>query len=114
VLSTSPDLARWALALYGGERVLSVELREEMLRARPAPRVGPGNAYGLGVIVGSDGNGPRWGHTGWYPGYGTALAYYPRAGLALALQLNTDDPALRAGFPDGWVEALAAVLLAGD
>lgn len=114
VLSTSPDLARWALALYGGERVLTAEQRDAMLVARPAPRVGPGNAYGLGVIVGRDEHGPRWGHTGWYPGYGTALAFWPEAGLALALQVNTDDPALRAGFPDAWLEALAAVLLAGD
>jgi len=113
VLSTSPDLARWALALYGGGRVVPEELRAQMLAARPAPRVGPGNGYGLGVIVGRDRNGPRWGHSGWFPGYGTVLAYYPEHGLALAVQVNTDDPGRRAGFPDAWVEALAEDLLAG-
>lgn len=113
VMSTSPDLARWALALYGGERVVPAELRGEMLEARPAPRVGPGNAYGLGVIVGRDAHGERWGHSGWYPGYGTALAYWPEHGLVLALQVNTDDPEQRGGFPDRWLEALARDLLAG-
>ena len=113
VMSTSPDLARWALLLYGSERVVPPALREELLAARPALRVGPGNGYGLGVIVGRDAHGERWGHTGWYPGYGTAVAYWPAHGLALALQLNTDDPARRAGFPDAWLEALAADLLAG-
>jgi D-alanyl-D-alanine carboxypeptidase len=110
VMSTSADLARWAVALYHGGAI-PPDLMGEVLESRPAPRVGPGMEYGLGVVVGRDSNGPHWGHTGWFPGYGTVLAYYPERGLGFALQVNTDDGSQLAGFPHGWAEALVAALI---
>ena len=52
MLSTSPDLARWAYELYAG-KVLRPETRELMLRAVDAgARLGsPDHKYGLGVII---------------------------------------------------------------
>jgi D-alanyl-D-alanine carboxypeptidase len=110
VMSTSPDLARWAFAMYGGG-FIAPALMEEVLDAVPSPRTGPGTTYGLGTIVCADENGTSWGHTGWFPGYGTKMAYYPDHGLALAIQVNTDDATQLAGFPHGWGADLARDLL---
>jgi len=110
VLSTSGDLARWVFALYAGG-VIDPALMGDVLDAVPSPRTGPGTTYGLGTIVCVDRNGASWGHTGWFPGYGTKMAYYPEHGLALALQVNTDDSAQLPGFPHGWAADLAEDLL---
>ncbi len=39
------------------------------------------------------------------------MAYYPDHGLALAIQVNTDDFARLPGFPHGWAADLAEDLL---
>ncbi len=110
VMSTSGDLARWAHALYAGG-VIAPALMDDVLDAVPSPRTGPGTRYGLGTIVCEDPSGVSWGHTGWFPGYGTKMAYYPDHGLAIAIQVNTDDPAQLTGFPHGWAADLVADLL---
>lgn len=33
--------------------------------------------------------GPRWGHGGFYPGYRTVMAYFPRQRVAVVVQTNT-------------------------
>ena len=35
--------------------------------------------------------GPCYGHGGWFPGYRTEVAYFPRHRVAIAVQFNTDD-----------------------
>lgn len=88
--STPLDLARWAKLLFGGE-ALEGDYLATLLDAVPAPGLGPGKRYGLGVIVQDTDFGPSLGHEGFMPGYLSALAYLPDPDLAGAVQLNTDD-----------------------
>ena len=34
--------------------------------------------------------GPAYGHRSWIPGYGSSLRYYPRMGVVIASQINTN------------------------
>jgi len=88
---TNPgDLVEWASRLYAGE-VLDAALREELLRTVPwDPEAPEGLRYGLGVIVEATDLGETWGHSGWYPGYHSKVAYDPRRGFAVAVQVNRD------------------------
>ena len=89
MLSTSPDLARWAYELYAG-KVLKPETRKLMLAGVEAgPRLGsPDHKYGLGAIIRNSAHGPVYGHSGWFPGYITVIAYYPELDIAAAVQFN--------------------------
>lgn len=111
VMSTSEDLARFAVALFSGD-VLEPATLEQMLDGVPASsRIGKDNEYGLGVILGTDQMGAHRGHSGWFPGYVTFVAWYPDHGLAVAAQVNTDDRDYLAGFPGAWAEALASAVI---
>ena len=91
--STAGDLARWARDLYTG-KALSPTLLALMLEGVPA-RLGPGSRYGLGVILSDSPAGPSQGHSGFFPGYLTEMAYFPNLNVAAALQVNTSyGPAL--------------------
>lgn len=48
-------------------------------------------AYGLGTFIGENNGIAYYGHTGFVPRFLTILQYVPQFGLALALQVNTDD-----------------------
>jgi len=85
--STPSDLARWARALYTGQ-VIDSSLLDVMLDGVPA-RLGPGSRYGLGVILTETPVGPSQGHSGFFPGYLTEMAYFPELDVAVALQVNT-------------------------
>ena len=85
--STPRDLARWARALYTG-RAFEPSLLSVMLEGVPA-RLGPGSRYGLGVILTDTPAGPAQGHSGFFPGYLTEMAYFPDLDLAGAIQVNT-------------------------
>ncbi len=85
--STTEDLARWARALYTG-RAFDPELLPLMLEGVPA-RLGPNTRYGLGVILVDTPAGPSQGHSGFFPGYLTEMAYFPDLDVAVALQVNT-------------------------
>jgi D-alanyl-D-alanine carboxypeptidase len=85
--STPEDLVRWARALYTGQAFDS-ELLALMLDGVPA-RLGPGSRYGLGVILMDTPSGPSQGHSGFFPGYLTEMAYFPELDVAVALQVNT-------------------------
>ncbi len=88
--STAADLARWAAALYGG-KVLEAESIAEMLEGVPAP-LGPGARYGLGVIIQETPLGVTFGHSGFFPGYLTQMAYFPDHRIAVAVQVNSSVP----------------------
>ncbi len=88
--STSTDLARLAMAYLSGD-FLSAETRTAMLDAVPAPPLGPGSKYGLGVIITETPIGQLQGHDGFMPGYLTTMGYFPDHGVAAAIQVNTDD-----------------------
>ena len=55
-------------------------------------RLGGGARYGLGVIVRPTPLGTSWGHSGFFPGYATEMAYLPASRIAVAVQVNVTDP----------------------
>lgn len=100
VISNAPDLARWAAALYGGN-VLKPESRAAMLEGVRST-LGPTDRYGLGAQQWTSPlHGEVVGHAGWFPGYVTLIAYYPKQRLALAFQANTD-----VGASSQWMRTL--------
>lgn len=109
LVSTAFDLAIWAKAIYGGD-VLNESTRAEMLKGVKA-KTGPNDEYGLGVILWPTRHGRAIGHSGWFPGYVSIMAYYPDLKIAVALQINTDEPAKLRGmraFLDDAAEAIKA------
>jgi D-alanyl-D-alanine carboxypeptidase len=89
IASTAADLARWGKALYEGE-AFDPALLPVMLDGVPA-RLGPDARYGLGVIIRPTPLGESWGHSGYFPGYLTEMAYFPEHRLAVAVQVNSSD-----------------------
>jgi D-alanyl-D-alanine carboxypeptidase len=93
--TSARDLARWGHALYTAKAV-SLKMRDLMLAEAVPARLGPETKYGLGVIVRpTTPAGLAWGHSGFFPGYQTELAYFPDSGVAVAVQVNSSG--LRAG-----------------
>lgn len=93
VVSTPRDLARWARELYTG-RLIAPALRKEMLEGIETD-MGPGVKYGLGVLIRLSERGITWGHSGFFPGYLTDMAYFPDLRLAVAVQVNSSVPRSR-------------------
>jgi D-alanyl-D-alanine carboxypeptidase len=89
LVSNPQDLVRWAKALYEGEAMDALYLDELLGSAVTTDDTGS-SSYGLGVSIRATPLGLTYGHTGWFPGYNTLLAYYPDHGLAVAFQTNTD------------------------
>ena len=51
----------------------------------------PDTGYGIAVAIHENGPfGTTYGHSGWIPGYCSNLRYYPKYGVAIAFQINTD------------------------
>lgn len=88
-LSSAGDLARWAKALFSGAAI-DADYLDDLLAAHPA-RVGVPHRYGLGAQLFDTELGELRGHTGFFPGYLTAMGWLPEHDLAVALQVNTDD-----------------------
>ncbi len=92
LVSHPEDLVRWGIALFTGQAMATPYLAE---LESGVPVDGPGGTllYGAGVSIRRSGPfGPVLGHAGYIPGYLSSLRYYPRSGVAVALQLNTDGP----------------------
>jgi D-alanyl-D-alanine carboxypeptidase len=90
IASTSGDLARWARALYGGTGVLSAATRRELLTFVHAYRYGTVTSYGLGASrVSFDGH-AAYGHTGALVGTRSAIRYFPKEKVAVAVLFNAD------------------------
>ncbi len=88
-ISNSSDLARWAWMLYQGR---ALPLAVDGLMVRDAElHMGPeGSAYGLGVAIRHSARGREWSHNGVYPGYRSAMLYFPDCHIAVAFQMNSD------------------------
>jgi len=84
--STAEDLARWAKALYEGD-LIKQPYFDQMLTG-----IGTGeiDKYGLGVEIGEGRWGKVLGHDGLFPGYSSAMQYFPQYKVAVAIQFNTD------------------------
>ena len=88
IASSAGDLARWALALYGGD-LLDPATRDAMVAdvARTAP-LKPGIPYGLGVqAITVDGH-PTLGHSGRFLGARAVVRWLPRERIAIAVLTN--------------------------
>ncbi len=111
--STAEDLARWSCLVYQGKVFRNPETLSKLLNgvsSESGRGGGKGSKYGLGVQIQTTARGVRYGHSGWFPGYFSEMAYYPKQGIAIAAQINTDTgrgsvQGLRAA-----VEAMADVL----
>lgn len=98
IASTTADLARWAKLLYEG-RAFDPSLLPQLEGGVPAPLLGRDALYGLGVIVRETELGPTWGHSGYFPGYATEMAYFQGHGTLGAVQVNSTDPYPRGLLP---------------
>jgi len=109
MVSTSGDLAKWSIALYGG-KVISMESVTAMTTGVPA-RTGQNHKYGLGCQIRPSEFGETWGHSGWFPGWLSDVQYFPSHKMAIAIQVNTDNQRA-AGRPIGAILAeIAKVFL---
>jgi D-alanyl-D-alanine carboxypeptidase len=86
--STAHDLARWVGMIYEG-KAFSPDLLPQVLDGVSAPMLGRETKYGLGVIIRKTQVGTSYGHSGFFPGYMTDMAYFPEHKVAVAIQVNT-------------------------
>ena len=87
VYSTPGDLAKWGKLLYEG-KVIDTNL---LLSSAVPAKLGRDAKYGLGVIIRPTVLGQCYGHSGFFPGYMTELAYFPSFKMVIALQCNSSD-----------------------
>lgn len=87
-VTRSRDAAVWAATLYGG-KAMAGDYLPDLLRGSP---IAPGatKTYGLGVFVSPSPYGVMYGHSGYYPGYRSDLAYFPDLKVAVAFQIDTE------------------------
>ena len=85
--STAEDLSRWAAMLYSGE-ILKQKSLDQMFNSTTT---GEGANYGLGVMITNRNWGRAYGHDGSFPGYLSAMRYYPKFRLAIAVMVNSDE-----------------------
>ncbi len=106
-LTTNPaDLVKWARELYEG-RAFDGDYLDELIGSGVPTGPDGSSAYGLGVRIRDTEFGPSYGDSGWFPGYRSAMWYYPDHGVAVAFQTNTDvDVDL-----DAWLPELTSTLL---
>lgn len=90
LVTTSSDLVRWAKDLFEG-KAIPQEYVDMMLKSPWKEENAKPDHYGLGVQVIDTPLGPAYGHTGWFPGYSSAMFYFPKQKIAVAIQVNTDD-----------------------
>lgn len=90
-VSNSIDLAHWVCHYFEG-RAFDATLLPEVTAGREAPMLGKGVRYGLGAILREHPRlGAVQGHAGFFPGYVSEMAYYPREAIGVALQVNTSE-----------------------
>jgi len=88
-VSTSHDLALYAHRLFRGT-ALGWDYRPDLLQGPELNEAhGPGR-YGMATFVRRGDLGTTLGHTGWYPGYNTAVTHYVDLGVTVAVQVNRD------------------------
>jgi len=86
--STTQDLARWVKMIYEG-KAFSPDLLPQVVDGVAAPMLGRETRYGLGSIIRKTQVGTSYGHSGFFPGYMTDMAYFPDQKIGVAVQVNT-------------------------
>ncbi len=111
--STAEDLARWAKALYEGKVFGKDELALMLngVSANEGRGGGANNKYGLAVQIRPSDWGTSYGHEGWYPGYLSAMEYFPEHRVAIAVQFNTDIGQKLKRGPRGYLFEMARIIL---
>ncbi|NUO03332.1 MAG: beta-lactamase family protein [Saprospiraceae bacterium] len=104
-VSTTEDWVRFIYGLMNG-RILSPKSLEAMKTGVAAPITAADDQYGLGMQIRLSPKGTGFGHGGWFPGYLTEVEYFPEAGIAIAIQFNTDDFKQLKGHPRKYTLAL--------
>ncbi len=104
-VSTTADWVRFIHGLMNG-KILSAKSLEIMKTGVVAPITSAEDQYGLGLQIRPSPKGTGFGHGGWFPGYLTEVEYFPEAGVAIALQFNTDDVKQLRGHPRKYTLAL--------
>ena len=95
-VSTPADLANWAALLFTG-KAMPGDYPDDLLRGAPVAPDQTEKTYGIAVSIDhASPFGTSYGHRGWIPGYVSSVLYYPEQGLAIAVQINTDQ-----GITDG-------------
>lgn len=90
LISNSLDLAKWGSLLFGGNAIEGDYL-EDLLQGTPIAPESDNISYGAGVGIYKTGPfGSVYGHGGWISGYTSSLRHYPKYGLTIAFQINTD------------------------
>jgi D-alanyl-D-alanine carboxypeptidase len=87
--NTAECLAKWAKALYQG-KATSPKALAILIDGVPS-NLGPNQSYGCAVQVRPGKMGRSFGHSGWFPGYLSDMAYFTDHGVAVAIQFNTDN-----------------------
>ncbi len=91
LVTNAVDLVRWMSSLQQGQFLGKRMLQEMRLPAafrsgRPAE-----SGYGLGCFVWQVSEGLHYGHEGIMPGHATTVEYAAEEGLAISIQVNTDE-----------------------
>ncbi len=83
--STSGDLLKWTLALFGGKLLQPGSLEKMTTPGR--------GGYAFGLAVGEKNGRMRLAHAGGIDGFGSFLAYFPASGATIAVLSNVEGPA---------------------
>ncbi len=81
LISTSGDLARWMAMLFQHDTLRPVSALMTRIPDTHA-------RYGLGLSLRDGADGPLWGHSGWFLGYRTEVAYSSAKSAGVAFQTN--------------------------
>jgi CubicO group peptidase (beta-lactamase class C family) len=84
--STSEDLLKWQLALYGGQVVSAASLQKMTTPFK--------NGYAFGLGVRTLNGVKQFAHAGGIQGFNTSLSYYPEGKLTVIVLANVNGPAV--------------------
>jgi D-alanyl-D-alanine carboxypeptidase len=88
-VSTAPDLARWASALYGGAVLDEAELAS-MIDVSATLPYGPSYPYGFGFERTAIAGRIAWGHRGHLDGFWSAMWYLPDSRITIVVLTNDE------------------------
>ena len=88
--STTEDLAKWAKIYYEGKLVSKTSLNSITSANPNGENVEGTNSYGMGSFIYTTEHGEAYGHTGFMPGFNSIFIYYPKLGIAAAMNINCD------------------------
>lgn len=88
VAASAPDLARWAVSLYGGDVLDPAALQAMLADAAATAQLKPGLPYGLGVQEFVIDGRLSYGHSGRLVGARSAMRWFPDEGVAIVVLTN--------------------------